>query len=78
MPQFKSTYTCDDLVEFQNQPGDAENKFGFIRGVSFRRVDAVNHVATYTIHLCNKGEVVQEVTEDEIIKLYSIDECKRV
>lgn len=77
MPSFVAEYTTNDLVEVEAENGETENRFGWVRGVSFRRVEGSNHVATYTIHLCNKGEVIHEVTDGEILRRYTVDERKR-
>lgn len=77
MPGFEAEYTINDFVEFQNDNGAVENKFGFIRGVSFRGDGEGGHIPTYTIHLCNKGEVLQEITDGEVIRRWTVDERKR-
>lgn len=77
MPQFISKYSTKDLVEFKSTEPTAENLFGFIEGVSFHKMDAVNHAATYKIHMVNSEEVIDGIAEHDIVKRYSADERPR-
>ncbi len=78
MPNYKSKFGVDDVIEFRHNEGDIENAFGKITSVKFRRVDAVNHLAEYNVQLFNSDKVVEEIRDTEIVARFSKDERERL
>lgn len=70
----KCKYEFDDLVEYD--PPTAQESgyaYGFIRSVNFRKTDAVNYIAEYSIERCNSDRIDGEVRETEIRAVFKKD-----
>lgn len=77
MPKFESKYTANDLVEFEKSKTCDRNYFARVVEIHFRKTDAVNFSASYTLQLVNSEEIIRDVYEHQIIKLYTLDERAR-
>lgn len=68
---FKSKFGLGDLIEAKSKKTDGPNIFGHVQTIAFRKSDAVNYTADYTIETVNGGETIASINEHDVVRMFS-------